>query len=263
MTRWRLLYRVGWDLAFASHLDRWRAISRSARRAALPLAYSQGFHQRPRLAMGPPLPVGACGEEELADLYLEDDSQQQCDTVHGPMSRAPGQEDPSLRSRACFGPETKDFGLNLCGALNNAASPGLEVRQAWSLPLEERSLTACTYHARWRMDGWWEHTAAGHHVDAGYHAAAGWVVPASEVAQALLAAPSLPLHRITPKGEKDLDLRPYLLALQTGLESIEVELLVTPSGGVRWEEICRLFQERGYRFHLCGLCRTSLKWFSD
>jgi len=206
MTRWRLLYRVGWELAFASHLDRWRAISRSARRAALPLAYSQGFHQRPRLAMGPPLPVGACGEEELADLFLEEG------TVR-----------------------------DLCGALNASACPGLEVRQVWPIPQEERSLTACTYRAGWRMDGWWE------------------VVPSSQVAQALLAAPSLPLHRVTPKGEKDLDLKPYLLALQTEMESIEVELLVTPSGGVRWEEICRIFQERGYRFHLWGLCRTSLR----
>ena len=237
MIRWRLLYRVSWELAFASHLDRWRAISRSARRAALPLVYSQGFHQRPRLAMGPPLPVGACGEEELADLYLEDDSPRQRNTVHGAMFRVPGQED--------FGPETKDFGLNLCDALNTSACPGLEVRRAWSLPLEERSLTACTYRARWRMEGWWE------------------TVPPSEVVKALLAAPSLPLHRITPKGEKDLDLRPYLLALQTGMESIEVELLVTPSGGVRWEEICTLFQQRGYQFRLRGLCRTSLKWFSD
>ncbi len=212
MTRWRLLYRVGWELAFASHLDRWRAISRSARRATLPLAYSQGFHQRPRLAMGPPLPVGACGEAELADLYLEDESSPQQETVE------------ALRC-----------------ALNASACPGLEILRVWLVPMEEQSLTACNYRATWRMEGWWE------------------VIPPSEVTQALLAAPSLPFHRITPKGEKDLDLKPYLLALQTGRDSMEVELLVTPSGGVRWEETCRLFQERGYRFHLFSLCRTSLR----
>jgi hypothetical protein len=101
--------------------------------------------------------------------------------------------------------------------------------------------------------GRWERVAAG------YPAADGWIAPPNEVAEALLAAPSLPLHRITPKGEKDIDVREYLLALQTGMDFVEVELLVTPSGGVRWEEICALFQQRGYHFNLCGLCRISLR----
>lgn len=41
-----------------SHLDLQEAMERALRRARLPLAYSQGFHPRPRMQFEDPLPLG-------------------------------------------------------------------------------------------------------------------------------------------------------------------------------------------------------------
>jgi len=43
---------------------------RALRRAAIPLAYSQGFSPSPRLALAAPLPVGVTSSGELMDVYL-------------------------------------------------------------------------------------------------------------------------------------------------------------------------------------------------
>ena len=56
---------------FLSQHDVARAWERTIRRAALPLAYSQGFSPRPRLVFGPPLPVGAEGCREWLVLSLK------------------------------------------------------------------------------------------------------------------------------------------------------------------------------------------------
>ncbi len=59
--------------ACLSHLDTIRTLERACRRAQLPLAYSQGFNPRPRLAFGPALPVGMESEAEFfeAQMHVE------------------------------------------------------------------------------------------------------------------------------------------------------------------------------------------------
>jgi radical SAM-linked protein len=47
-----------------------RAFARAARRADLPLRYSQGFHPQPRISFGPALPVGLVSLDELVDIEL-------------------------------------------------------------------------------------------------------------------------------------------------------------------------------------------------
>jgi radical SAM-linked protein len=47
-----------------------RAIARSIRRADIPVAYSGGFNPRPKISMGPPLPLGYESMCELADVVL-------------------------------------------------------------------------------------------------------------------------------------------------------------------------------------------------
>src|SRR5690554_398803 len=47
-----------------------RALGRALRRAELPIAYSQGYHPLPRLALGPPLPLGIESEAEYVDLVF-------------------------------------------------------------------------------------------------------------------------------------------------------------------------------------------------
>ncbi|MGQ9732542.1 MAG: TIGR03936 family radical SAM-associated protein, partial [Candidatus Zipacnadales bacterium] len=53
-----------------AHLDLSRAFQRAFRRAGLPVAYTLGFHQRPRMTIARPLPVGATGEAELLAIDL-------------------------------------------------------------------------------------------------------------------------------------------------------------------------------------------------
>lgn len=66
----RLEYSVGSQVRFLSHLDYLRLFARALRRAGLPVAYSQGFNPHPKLAFGPPLPVGVTSSAEYLDLEL-------------------------------------------------------------------------------------------------------------------------------------------------------------------------------------------------
>jgi radical SAM-linked protein len=55
---------------FTSHRDVARILERAARRASLPLAYSEGFSPRPRLHFGLALPTGCASHGEYADFDL-------------------------------------------------------------------------------------------------------------------------------------------------------------------------------------------------
>ncbi len=68
--RLRLTYSVRGPMRYSSNLDRMRAWARAARRAGLPLLYSQGFNPRPRIQVAAPLPVGFAGAAEMLDLWL-------------------------------------------------------------------------------------------------------------------------------------------------------------------------------------------------
>ncbi len=68
--RVRLTFAKAEALKYISHLDLARAWERLFRRAALPVAYSQGFNPRPRFQIASGLPVGVTGRAELLDLWL-------------------------------------------------------------------------------------------------------------------------------------------------------------------------------------------------
>lgn len=67
-----ITYRKTGRLRYLSHLDVTRAIERALRRAAIPVAYTQGYNQRMRLSFGPPLPVGAEGMGEVFTATLQE-----------------------------------------------------------------------------------------------------------------------------------------------------------------------------------------------
>jgi len=69
--RLRVTYRKSGPLRYVAHLDLMRTWERAIRRARLPLAYSQGFSPHARLSLGAALPVGAVGERELLDAWME------------------------------------------------------------------------------------------------------------------------------------------------------------------------------------------------
>lgn len=60
-------------MRFFSHLDVVRTIERAIRRSRLPVVYSAGYHPRPKLSFGPPLPVGAISRAEYLDIVLAAD----------------------------------------------------------------------------------------------------------------------------------------------------------------------------------------------
>ncbi|UCD57302.1 MAG: DUF2344 domain-containing protein [Candidatus Hydrogenedentota bacterium] len=70
MWTYRIKYAKLGRIRFISHLDVMRAITRAINRAKIPVAYSKGFNPRPKLSMGPPLPLGYESTCELADIAL-------------------------------------------------------------------------------------------------------------------------------------------------------------------------------------------------
>ena len=60
-------------LRYTGHLDLHKLWERAARRALLPLAYSQGFHPQPKMNMAAALPLGFSSRCEVMDMRLEHD----------------------------------------------------------------------------------------------------------------------------------------------------------------------------------------------
>ena len=58
------------DLALLSHLDLVRLFDRAVRRAALPIAFTGGFHPGPRISPANALPLGATSAGEIVDFEL-------------------------------------------------------------------------------------------------------------------------------------------------------------------------------------------------
>ncbi len=68
--RYRLKYNKGKELRFISHLDLMRAFIRALGRSQIPISFSEGYHPHPKLASGPPLPLGYTSRAEYLDMEL-------------------------------------------------------------------------------------------------------------------------------------------------------------------------------------------------
>ncbi len=66
----RLRYAKTGRLVALSHLETMHTLLRAFRRAGLPMAYSQGYHPKPKVSFGPALSVGIESRCELLDLEL-------------------------------------------------------------------------------------------------------------------------------------------------------------------------------------------------
>jgi radical SAM-linked protein len=71
--RIRITFGKQGALRYTGHLDLHKLWERAARRAELPLAYSQGFHPQPKMNMAAALPLGFSSRCEVLDLKLEHD----------------------------------------------------------------------------------------------------------------------------------------------------------------------------------------------
>ena len=72
VSRFRLTFSKGSALRYIGHLDLVRAWERALRRASLPVAWTHGYTPRIRLSFAAPLALGAVGERELADVFLNE-----------------------------------------------------------------------------------------------------------------------------------------------------------------------------------------------
>lgn len=68
--RWRIVYRRTKQAAELSQRDLEDAWLAALAASRLPLAPTGQAGRRPKVAFGPPIPVGATGERELVDIYL-------------------------------------------------------------------------------------------------------------------------------------------------------------------------------------------------
>lgn len=68
--RVRVRYAKRGPLRFTSHRDFARALERALRRAAVPIAFSSGFHPHPRVSYMSAAPTGVASEAEYAELAL-------------------------------------------------------------------------------------------------------------------------------------------------------------------------------------------------
>jgi radical SAM-linked protein len=71
--RIRITFSKQGALRYSGHLDLHRLWERAARRAELPLAYSQGFHPQPKINLAAALPLGFSSRCEMMDMKLESD----------------------------------------------------------------------------------------------------------------------------------------------------------------------------------------------
>ncbi|HET6412189.1 MAG TPA: TIGR03960 family B12-binding radical SAM protein [Anaeromyxobacter sp.] len=69
-THVRIRYAKRGRLVALSHLELMHTLLRAVRRASLPVAFSQGFHPKPKVSFGPALPVGVESLCEYLDLEL-------------------------------------------------------------------------------------------------------------------------------------------------------------------------------------------------
>lgn len=73
--RIRITFSKQGALRYTGHLDLHNLLERAARRAALPLAYSQGFHPTPKIQLASALPLGFSSRAEMMDMWLTTDSE--------------------------------------------------------------------------------------------------------------------------------------------------------------------------------------------
>ena len=71
--RIRITFSKQGALRYTGHLDLHKLWERAARRAELPLAYSQGFHPQPKMNLASALPLGFSSRCEVLDMRLERD----------------------------------------------------------------------------------------------------------------------------------------------------------------------------------------------
>ncbi len=72
MPRVRMEFSKGEEVRFLSHLDLVKAFERAIRRAAIPIAFSEGFNPHPKMNFASALAVGVTSDREYIDIELRE-----------------------------------------------------------------------------------------------------------------------------------------------------------------------------------------------
>lgn len=72
MTKYRVRFTKAGDLRFLSHHDLMRLMERMLRRANLPIAFTEGFHPKPRMQFPSALALGVVGWQEIAEIEFRE-----------------------------------------------------------------------------------------------------------------------------------------------------------------------------------------------
>jgi radical SAM family uncharacterized protein/radical SAM-linked protein len=73
--RYRITFRKFGKAIFLGHLELKSVFEKALRRIKLPLRFTRGFHPQMRLVFSPPLPVGIASDAELADIFLNEETE--------------------------------------------------------------------------------------------------------------------------------------------------------------------------------------------
>lgn len=203
--RIRVTFSKTGSLRYIGHLDLQQVWERTARRAGLPLAYTQGFHPGPRIQIAAALPLGFSGRAEVVDLWLQDN-------VGADLRVRPGDEaqrDDTQRDDTQVVPY-KDL-------LQSTAPPGLDILSVEEVdehsPALQTQVAAAEYEVTLLVAGEGSDTEA--QVDK------------------VLGAESLPRER---RG-KAYDLRPLILALECSDLLLRMTLSAREGATGRPEEV--------------------------
>ena len=205
-THVRLRYAKEGRLVALSHLETMHAILRAVRRAGLPVAYSQGYHPKPRVSFGPALPVGVESRAEYLDLEL--------------VGRADAAEVATLMGRAM------PSGLPVLEALE--VPPGIP-----SLSESVRSV-----HYRVEFDEGWSDDALARRIE-DFHSAEHQVVrrPAPPRPRDRKRSQRHPGERQQPRA-REIDLKEFVTHLSVeGPGRVAFSLKADPSGSAKPAEV--------------------------
>ncbi|HSM91501.1 MAG TPA: TIGR03960 family B12-binding radical SAM protein [Anaeromyxobacteraceae bacterium] len=201
--RVRIRYAKRGALVALSHLETMHAMLRALRRAGLPLAWSQGFHPKPKVSLGPALPVGVESECEMIDVEL-------CGSVDA---------------------------AEVARRLGPALPPGLPLLDVQALPTGAESIAAATravhYLAEFIGDLWTE-AALAERVDAFADSAR---VVVSRESPAGSRAPRGG-QKIATARKREIDLKEIVTHLAVeGPGRVAFSLRADPSGSARPSEV--------------------------
>lgn len=140
--RIRLSYSKDGRLRFLSHLDMVKAWQLLIERAALPVAYSRGFHPVALLQYSPPLPVGYGAQAEWVDIFLRERM--------APNEVVRRLEEVAPRDMRLFAPMEIDVGARALDRSIVAADYEIRLSESW---LATYCLSASEIKSLWHEAG--------------------------------------------------------------------------------------------------------------